>query len=330
MPWVFTRITSDEMNLLRNPVSSSTPQQTQNRFQEIAKTLQLNPKGKLLSDSEKTALGIMILAVDDPDQGMDQDLPAASDPGNERKFMGGLTGPTSQGFRHMFFGGWKLFHPIATFQVPFHALGQAPERIRILAKFSRTLFKAGDFAWGIRIIGWAMHYVQDLSQPFHAAQIPNVRMIPFSHLFTDLVPETTRVISNYHWVFEGYALAQIKDPEPSTLNVCLTKDAPSTLNWNPTDKNADPAQLAHEVAAHSLEIASEMGSALVAFTAAAGIDLKDPKIDLAHKIGIINYRELARLPELKGERERLEKVTCLALRNGFDASAKLIEWALQP
>ena len=330
MPLAFSRISSDEMNLLRQPVKTGTPEQIQSRYLELATKLQLNPKGKLLSTSEKTSLGILIPAVDDPDQGMDQDLPTTFDPTNERKFMGGLTGPTSQGFRHMYFGGWKVFHPIATFQVPFHAMGQAPERTRLFARQAREMIKSGDYAWGIRVIGWAMHYVQDLAQPFHAVQIPNLRMVPFSHLFTDLVPETTRVISNYHWVFEGYALSQIRSPESSTLKECVGQDANSALHWNPHDKNADPGELAREVAAQSLKVASEMGSALVAFTQAAEIDLKDPKVDLAHHIGVVDYRELAHRPGLQLERDRLEKVTCLAIRNGLDGSAKLIQWALQP
>jgi len=49
-----------------------------------------------------------------------------------QEWMGGETGPTSQGFRHMFFGGVDWQHPIQTFQIPFHSIGQAPERFEIL------------------------------------------------------------------------------------------------------------------------------------------------------------------------------------------------------
>ena len=330
MPWVAARLTPQEITKLNQLVSVPAPVVTESRYRDMARALQLNPNGKLISGSEKSGLQILTLAVDDPDQGMDQDLPAAFDPGNERKFMGGMSGPTSQGFRHAFFGGWQILHPITTFQVPLHAMGQAPERTRIFARFARELFEQGDFAWGVRIIGWAMHYVQDLSQPFHAVQIPNLRMVPFSHLFTDLVPETTRVISNYHWVYEGYTLEQIQSGQPSTLKTCLSETVKSELHWDQTNPRENPADLTLEVADASLELASEMGSALVAFTLAAGIDLKDPKIDLAHNIGSVDYRELATRPALAHERERLEKVTCLALRNGLDASARLVQWALQP
>ena len=330
MPWVTARLTPQEITRLNQPIAVPAPAVTEMRYHEMARALQLNPNGKLISGSEKTPLQIFTLAVDDPDQGMDQDLPTAFDPSNERKFMGGMSGPTSQGFRHSYFGGWQIMHPITTFQVPFHSMGQAPERTRVFAQFAKELIDQGDFAWGVRLIGWAMHYVQDLSQPFHAVQIPNLKMVPFSHLFTDLVPETTRVISNYHWVYEGYTLEQIQSTQPSTLKACLGETVKSEIHWDPTNPRENPADLTLEVAEDSLKLASEMGAALVAFTRAAGMDLKDPKVDLAHNIGSVDYRELASRPSLAHERDRLEKVTCLALRNGFDASSRLIQWALQP
>ena len=159
--------------------------------------------------------------VDEPDFGMDQDLPDAIsgqvDPRGARRFMGGVRGPTSQGFRHMHFPGWTWRRPIESFQVPLGEIGEARERIRLLSSLASEWLrsKAGDdrAIWGVRLLGWALHYAQDLEQPFHRIQIPSLRMVPWGALFSgspfqNLVKETTRTIGNYHYAFEAWVKAR--------------------------------------------------------------------------------------------------------------------------
>ncbi len=272
--------------------------------------------------------------VDDPDNGMDRDLPDSADPRGERALMGGSQGPTSQGFRHMYFGGWKWEHPIVTFQVPFHAVGQAPERAQLVAETARALIRSGDVVWGSRVLAWALHYIQDLSQPFHSVQVPDLSMVPWFALmewppgkaFGALVKETTRTIGNYHWAFEGYTELRIQEDTTNPYLECLDKPKDYAKLRIDRSETPEPKTLALAVAEGSVAIAPEVGEATVDFF---GSHLKSREYDLANERGKINYADMAVRPDKVRERHRLHEVTCRALANGILASQKLIEWAFR-
>jgi len=357
MHWVLPGLSSSTALKLDEKTTNSCPPQDEEVYERYRRALLLNPLSRLPSPSPAcpapTVSGREILGsttvLDEPDRGMDQELDSKPgnpyDPLDERKFLGGYHGTTSQGFRHMYFGGWKLAHPIATFQVPTHALGQAPMRIQLLASQARELIRGSaatpqDRVWGYRILGWAIHYAQDLAQPFHATQIPNLRMVPwnvlFNAIFTDplhpaqafnaLVKETTRTISNYHWAYETYTLLQVKAGDQSPYAKCLSNpELYSNLQFDST--HSGPEELGHAVANASIKIASRMGHAEYDFF---GSDLKEPNHNLPLNIGMPNYVEYATRADLKEPRERLNAVTCTALSNAVLASRDLIEWALQP
>lgn len=272
-------------------------------------------------------------ATDEPDMGMDQNLDESADPLNERKFMGGLEGVTSQGFRHMYFGGWKLTFPIRTFQIPTHPIGQAAERTQAIAVKARELLQNGQPLWGYRLLGWAMHFVQDLAQPFHSVQIPHLGMVPWATLwswppekaFGELVKQTTRTISNYHFAYEGYVLHQIKLGEESPFAECVSNAREhSKLQFDPSHQS--PRELALQVSKGSIRIAPEMGRGVIGLF---GNRLKKPQYDLPKNQGTVRYADLAIDPTLDKERKRLHRVTCEALANGAMASRYLLDWALR-
>jgi len=125
----------------------------ENRYVEIASLLLLQKAAKLESAKAKTYSELLRLSVEDPDHGIDRDLPDSADPNDDRKFMGGTKGASSQGFRHMYWPGWDLKRPITTFQYPPHALGQSPDRIELLANEARERLRKGDTVWGLRTLG---------------------------------------------------------------------------------------------------------------------------------------------------------------------------------
>lgn len=242
MPWILGSLASDVLARLKTPIQAPCLNEDRRMYLELRSRLALNPsldfdqmKLKPTADScKKTTTALEILArgfVDDPDQGMDRDLPDSADPDHERTWMGGKTGPSSQGFRHMYFGGWKLSRPIETFQIPTHAIGQAPVRAQVMADEARRLFAAGKTAWGWRVISWELHYLQDLAQPFHSVQILSPRMLNLGVLlahpgnFGAFVQDTTRVVTNYHWAYEGLVLQELRLGARSPLAGCLTDSA---------------------------------------------------------------------------------------------------------
>ena len=289
---------------------------------EIAKKLHLNPKTKFLPTTDckshpwLTVREVLLdRFVDEPDLGMDQDLSDAEDPQQDRPYMGGSFGPTSQGFRHMYFGGWSIAHPWTTFQIPVHRLGQAPSRITLILEQSQSLFVKGHPLLGARLLAWAIHYVQDLAQPFHAVQIPSFKIIPWTALwhwppqkgFQLLVQGSTRTVANYHWALEEYTTSQLQH-----LNPCITQ------KMTTTPETRTPSQ----VVDRSIQIASQIGHGVYEFF---GPELMAPSADLAHGVGKPDYQQLAASPLRAKAKNTFEASLCVALDNAMRGTLGALE-----
>jgi hypothetical protein len=266
---------------------------------------------------------------------MDRDLDASYDPQHFRKWMGGDHGPTSQGFRHMYFAGWKpISHPIRTFQIPLHAIGVAPARELAMANEARELIRAGHWIWGLRVLSWAIHYTQDLAQPFHSVQVVSWRMVPWhvllslspSEAFKNLVHEGTRVITNYHWAYEGYVYYRLTGPSPSPFAQCLS-EAETYSTIMQSSELTDPEKAPYAVAKASVNLASEVGFGSIALF---GENLKNSGVFIPDQLELLKVEDWAARPDLTEQRQYLHKYTCEALANAAIASRRLIEWALQP
>lgn len=225
-----------------------------------------------LSVAEFLKMGL----VDEPDLGMDQDLPDAADPNGYRKWMGGVQGPTSQGFRHMVFPGMEWFSPLQTFQLPTSRIGDAFARIDLLGREAGRALQEGDLFWGVRITLWREHFLQDLYQPFHTTQVPCLRMVPWSSLFSGLVRKTTHAISNYHYAFEGMALEWVKSVDEDSERCFLPAEAKAYSGEAEFSKTPRRA-------------ASRLGGALYAVL---GDEMKSEEVDLPKGRGALDYYRL--------------------------------------
>ncbi len=164
----------------------------------------------------KTVLWAKVLSTyaDEPDWGMDQELfdPYPELWGPELSMMGGKTGAPSQAFRHMFWPfqfrsfvtGMKL--PLSKF---FKSMGHAPDRAELWLLWSRRAAKKGHPYWATRFLANALHYLEDVTQPFHTAQTPSkwFLMLPafrFREWSTasEWVVKVTRIITYYHFAYE--------------------------------------------------------------------------------------------------------------------------------
>jgi hypothetical protein len=309
---------------------------TRDLYPELARELALQPGVRLPALREPISLRSLLMSgtTDEPDQGMDQNLDDAADPMGERAQMGGKTGATSQGFRHMYFGGWQWRHPLLTFQIPLHAVGQAPARTELLARRARALIRGGDVYWGTRVLAWAIHFVQDLAQPFHAVQIPALEMVPWERLrqwppaegWKSLVRETTRTISNYHWAYEEYVDFRLNQGEKGPFHECLAEVAGrSPLRFDP--RADSPETLARRTAAASVELGGEVGAHAYGLF---GAGLKQDGVDLPRGAGTPDYESISIRPDHADERRPLDEATCRALQNAVQGSRFLIEWAFAP
>ncbi|HUP58135.1 MAG TPA: hypothetical protein VM598_11825 [Bdellovibrionota bacterium] len=307
--------------------------------------VELNPRGKYgpgtpdACQGSRPTNGAELLksgATDEPDNGMDENLPDSLDPKGARAHIGGKEGSSSDAFRHIYFANWSPLHPIRTLHQTWGELGEGRERARVMAEYARKLMKAPEPQRlpAFRALAWAFHYVQDLGQPFHAAALPTTEMVPWYALwtwppgraFSELMSETERSVTNYHWALEGYVRYRFMSQDKSVENPlaeCVSKpDAHATLDRGPW---AEPLPLATAVARASSELAPELGEAAVAFF---GRGLMNRGHDFTKGAPQPSYQELSLRPDLVEARSRLHAVVCRSLANGAWASRWLIGYVL--
>lgn len=155
---------------------------------DIDTTIKYGFKGERL-DRVTSARDILIDYSDEPDWGMDQNLEL----GFSQKLMGG-----SQGYRHMYYRGGSFHFPKIILPQ-----GEAPNRVKHFYELAKNAFYEGDLYWGFRFLARALHYIQDLAQPYHTTQTS-----PSFVDFPALLEGTIQTTKNYHFAFESY-VAQV-------------------------------------------------------------------------------------------------------------------------
>jgi len=137
------------------------------------------------------ASDILINYSDEPDWDLDTNL--------ELNKLQTLTGG-SQGYRHMYF---SVFAGLLK-------AGDAPKRADHFFEMSKIAFGKDDNYWGFRFAARAIHYLEDVSQPYHTYPAP--LDVLFKKFFN--VTKLTVLVTNAHYGYEdfnGYLFEQKKD-----------------------------------------------------------------------------------------------------------------------
>ncbi|MBI4366511.1 MAG: hypothetical protein HY543_06805 [Deltaproteobacteria bacterium] len=144
--------------------------------------------------------------VNDPDDGRDEgvaDKPAA-------RFFGGRE---SQAFRHMEKPPLRWTDPAHTLGIPLGEAGEASLRAQIYFDLARLTWQLGEPYWAWRWLACSLHYIQDLTQPYHATQDNSYGRYFFSTIRVYLqnlgqpggkgpIKTITQLISNSHHFYE--------------------------------------------------------------------------------------------------------------------------------
>ncbi len=146
------------------------------------KTLDLDQTFVELTEGEMvSALGVVATATDEPDYGMDVGL--WEDNGTSCGLEYGM-GPQPFGNPRLEFSSQAplhmgFFHEPRVMRWVARSLGSTyPEyRIHLFMSLARFALETGHEYWGWRFAGWALHYVQDLTQPYHARALPGVSTV---------------------------------------------------------------------------------------------------------------------------------------------------------
>ncbi len=162
---------------------------------------------------EVVARDVLIIASDEPDWGFDQALWGHKHYGYGDLPYGKPEGVASQAPFHMLF---RHENPIINAVAPELRDGMGIERFELFRRLAAQAFSSGHPYWGLRFTGWALHYVQDLTQPYHSKAVPHgnwLWLVKFmiSSDKDKYRSETQSLAKNRHFVFEdamGFALQQ--------------------------------------------------------------------------------------------------------------------------
>jgi len=173
------------------------------------------------------AIDVLATASDEPDYGLDIGLYA-----NNSGPLGAIYGFGEQPFGNpaLSYGSQAPFHmafqhedPIIALAAPFSRRSQAAYRELQYTSLARYAFEHGHAYWGWRFAGLALHYVQDLAQPYHARMIPGQGTLG-TLLLNTFGSEADRngalmLLSNRHLVLENYAYEALKDDRGASRKI---------------------------------------------------------------------------------------------------------------
>ena len=160
-------------------------------------------------------LDIIATASNEPDYGMDTGL--FENNGTEIGLEYGF-GIQPFGNAALDYGSQAPFHmgfyhesPLVFFFASFLQQTYPEYRIHLFKGLSELAFEQGYDYWGWRFMGWGLHYVGDLSMPYHTTVLPGysaLRMIWINLLdmigISGPVDESVQLVSNRHMAIETY------------------------------------------------------------------------------------------------------------------------------
>ncbi|KAB8031973.1 hypothetical protein [Fluviispira multicolorata] len=173
---------------------------------------------KIEQNEQLSPLNIVTTASDEPDYGFDIGLFDDSPNADKLNYQFGIQ---PFGNPHLVFSSQAPFH-MGFYQnssliykaAPFLTKTYAEFRFYLFKELAQFAFKHGHPYWGYRFLGWSLHYIQDLTQPFHVTPLPGFSssdLIAFNIL--DILEGTfikthksksdaINIISNRHLIYE--------------------------------------------------------------------------------------------------------------------------------
>jgi hypothetical protein len=168
-----------------------------------------------------------------------------------------------------------LSHPLVSFKLPisklFSSMGVAPDRAARFIRLARECSKVGQDYWALRFLANALHYIEDVSSPFHSTQTPTKKFVamPFFEKHgagpRKFVHQVRQIISYYHFAFEDY-IGRVLDtgfdgvPDAKTLLEALAKGTGESIEYT-----GDAESLVQAIAIRSLGLSAAAGQTSLRF-----------------------------------------------------------------
>ena len=169
----------------------------------------------LLPGGVLNAQDIIATASNEPDYGMDTGLFEDNDTDFGRRYGFGLQPFGNPGLDY---GSQAPFHmgfyhesPLVFLFAPFLKRTYPEYRIHLFKRLSEFAFENDHDYWGWRFMGWGLHYLADLSMPYHTTVLPGysaLRMLWINFLdilgISTPVDNALQLVSNRHMAIETY------------------------------------------------------------------------------------------------------------------------------
>lgn len=121
------------------------------------------------------------------------------------------------------------------------------ERVAVFGALADFAFATGHDYWGWRFAGWALHYIGDLSQPYHAHPLPGVSTARALWLVVQgRSAEAVQLVSNRHGVIESYQHQRLMAALDGDESAALLLEAIASRSAAPWDDNTLVGRLALE------------------------------------------------------------------------------------
>ncbi|EED35053.1 conserved hypothetical protein [Luminiphilus syltensis NOR5-1B] len=112
-------------------------------------------------------------------------------------------------------------------------------RIALYERLAQFAFDTGHPYWGWRFAGWALHYIGDLTQPYHAQPLPGVSTMKALWLVVSGgTADAIQLVSNRHGVLESYQHQRLTRPmqqgqwsDPLLQTIAEPEEVPS-YHWS--------------------------------------------------------------------------------------------------
>ena len=195
----------DTSRLLAHSAVDTLPEQANSNYRFVG-----------IKAGEKIApLAVLASACDEPDYGLDINLWSDS-PSEWGKVYG--FGPLPFGNPALYFSTQAPFHMgfyhedrIIYLAAPFVKKTFPLLRVHQYSSLAALAFRSGHAYWGWRFTGLALHYVEDLTQPYHASLAPgnaSIKLIGINLMamagFPKMKDEMIVLLSNRHLALEKY------------------------------------------------------------------------------------------------------------------------------
>jgi hypothetical protein len=218
------------------------------------------------------ALVVLATAADDPDLGLDINLFENNNTnfGKIYKFGNQPFGDprvgfsTQAAFHYGAYQEWKIFYALA----PQTKESYAAYRIKLYRELAKTAFAAGHEYWGWKFLGFGLHYLQDITQPYHAHFFPGyntMAMISYYALslvgFKKPLENKINLVANRHFLFEDFVHRLLENPQlPDSVNLQQTLNKVTEDEKNINYQDNYPQDI---VSKNTIQYADDLSNTLV-------------------------------------------------------------------